>query len=91
MCIRDRAPADWVVTGEPLQVEPYAIMLRKNDPDFKKAVDDALVGLMKSGEFEKLYTKWFLSPIPPRKVPLNVPMSDELKANLKAFSDKPAT
>ncbi|MET0350220.1 MAG: amino acid ABC transporter substrate-binding protein [Rhizobacter sp.] len=86
-----KAPADWVVTGEPLQVEPYAIMLRKNDPDFKKAVDDALVGLMKSGEFEKLYTKWFLSPIPPRKVPLNVPMSDELKANLKAFSDKPAT
>ena len=86
-----KAPADWVVTGEPLQVEPYAIMLRKNDPDFKKAVDDALIGLMKSGEFEKLYTKWFLNPIPPRKVPLNVPMSDELKANLKAFSDKPAT
>ena len=86
-----KAPADWVVTGEPLQVEPYAIMLRKNDPDFKKAVDDALIGLMKSGEFEKLYAKWFLSPIPPRKVPLNVPMSDELKANLKAFSDKPAT
>jgi len=86
-----KAPADWVVTGEPLQVEPYAIMLRKNDPEFKKAVDDALIGLMKSGEFEKLYTKWFLNPIPPRKVPLNVPMSDELKANLKAFSDKPAT
>ena len=86
-----KAPADWVVTGEPLQVEPYAIMLRKNDPDFKKAVDDALIGLMKSGEFEKLYAKWFLNPIPPRKVPLNVPMSDELKANLKAFSDKPAT
>jgi glutamate/aspartate transport system substrate-binding protein len=86
-----KAPADWVVTGEPLQVEPYAIMLRKNDPDFKKAVDDALIGLMKSGEFEKLYTKWFLNPIPPRRVPLNVPMSDELKANLKAFSDKPAT
>jgi len=86
-----KAPADWVVTGEPLQVEPYAIMLRKNDPEFKKAVDDALVGLMKSGEFEKLYAKWFLNPIPPRNVPLNVPMSDELKANLKAFSDKPAT
>ena len=86
-----KAPADWVVTGEPLQVEPYAIMLRKNDPEFKKAVDDALIGLMKSGEFEKLYAKWFLNPIPPRKVPLNVPMSDELKANLKAFSDKPAT
>ena len=86
-----KAPADWVVTGEPLQVEPYAIMLRKNDPDFKKAVDDALIGLMKSGEFEKLYTKWFMQPIPPKNVPLNLPMSDQLKENLKAFSDKPAT
>jgi ABC-type amino acid transport substrate-binding protein len=84
-------PADWQVVGDALQVEPYAIMLRKNDPKFKKAVDDALVGLMKSGEFEKLYTKWFLQPIPPRNVPLNVPMSAELKQNLKVFSDKPAT
>ena len=83
-------PAEWAVVGEPLQVEPYAIMLRKNDPEFKKAVDDALIAMMKSGEFQKLYDKWFTQPIPPRNIALNVPMSAELKQNLKDFSDKPA-
>jgi glutamate/aspartate transport system substrate-binding protein len=47
--------------------------------------------MMKSGEFEKLYTKWFMQPIPPKNVPLNLPMSEQLKQNLKALSDKPAT
>jgi hypothetical protein len=47
--------------------------------------------MMKSGEFEKLYTKWFMSPIPPKNVPLNLPMSQQLKDNLKTPSDKPAT
>lgn len=83
-------PAEWAVVGEPLQVEPYAIMLRKNDPEFKKAVDDALIAMMKSGEFQKLYAKWFQQPIPPRNIALNVPMSAELKQNLKDFSDRPA-
>ena len=84
-------PADYEVVGEALQVEPYACMLAKDDKEFKKLVDDTFVGLMKSGEFEKMYTKWFLQPIPPKNVPLNLPMSDQLKENLKAFSDKPAT
>jgi glutamate/aspartate transport system substrate-binding protein len=84
-------PAKLAVVGEALQVEPYAIMLRKDDPAFKKLVDDTLAGLMKSGEFEKLYQKWFLSPIPPRGINLGAPMSQELKDNLKALSDKPAT
>jgi ABC-type amino acid transport substrate-binding protein len=83
-------PAELAVVGEALQVEPYAIMLRKDDPAFKKLVDDTLAGLMKSGEFEALYAKWFLSPIPPRGINLNAPMSQELKDNLKALSDKPA-
>lgn len=83
-------PAEWAVVGEPLQVEPYAIMLRKNDPEFKKTVDDALIAMMKSGEFQKLYAKWFQQPIPPRNIALNVPMSAELKQNLKDFSDRPA-
>ena len=59
-------PAELAVVGEPIQVEPYAIMLRRDDPSFKKLVDDTLAGLMKSGEFAKLYTKWFQSPIRPR-------------------------
>ena len=84
-------PASLAVVGDAIQVEPYAIMLRKDDPAFKKVVDDALAGLMKSGEFTKLYTKWFQSPIPPKGINLNAPMSPELVENLKALSDKPAT
>lgn len=83
-------PADLAVVGEALQVEPYAIMLRKDDPAFKKLVDDTLTMLVRSGEFEALYQKWFLSPIPPRGINLNAPMSQELKDNLRALSDKPA-
>ncbi len=83
-------PAEFAVVGEALQVEPYAIMLRKDDPAFKKLVDDTVAGLMKSGEFDALYKKWFLSPIPPKGINLNAPMSQELKDNLKALSDKPA-
>ncbi len=57
----------------------------------RKLVDDTLAGLMKSGEFEKLYRKWFESPIPPKGINLQAPMSQELKDNMKALSDKPAT
>jgi len=84
-------PADFEVVGDALQVEPYACMLPKDDPAFKKLVDDTFAGMMKSGEFEKLYNKWFMQPIPPKNVPLNLPMSPQLKENLKALSDKPAT
>lgn len=84
-------PAELAVVGESIQVEPYAIMLRKDDPAFKQLVDGVLAGLMKSGEFEKLYRKWFLSPIPPKGIVLNAPMGKELQDNLKALSDKPAT
>jgi ABC-type amino acid transport substrate-binding protein len=83
-------PAELAVVAEALQVEPYAIMMRRDDPAFKKLVDDTLAGLIKSGEFESLYKKWFQSPIPPRGINLNAPMSQELKDNLKALSDKPA-
>jgi ABC-type amino acid transport substrate-binding protein len=84
-------PASLAVVGDPIQVEPYAIMIRLDDPTFKKLVDDTLAGLMKSGEFSKMYTKWFQSPIPPKGINLNAPMSKELVDNMKALSDKPAT
>ena len=83
-------PAELAVVGEAIQVEPYAIMLRRDDPAFKKLVDDGIAAMMKSGEFEALYKKWFQSPIPPKGINLNAPMSQELKDNLKALSDKPA-
>lgn len=83
-------PASLEVVGDALQVEPYSCMLRKDDPEFKKLVDGTITRLMKSGEFTKLYDKWFMSPIPPKGVNLGLPMSPELKVNLKTPSDKPA-
>jgi ABC-type amino acid transport substrate-binding protein len=83
-------PEDWAVVGEAIQVEPYAIMLRRDDPAFKKLVDDVLIRLIKSGEFETLYSKWFQSPIPPKGINLNAPMGPDLRNNLTALSDKPA-
>ncbi len=74
-----RNPAEFEIGPVALSLQPYAIMLRKGDPAFKKVVDDTLKGLFKSGEINKIYDKWFLGPIPPRGVKLDVPMSAELK------------
>jgi glutamate/aspartate transport system substrate-binding protein len=84
-------PGDFEVVGDALQVEPYGCMLPKDDPAFKKVVDDTIIGLMKSGEFEKMYDKWFMQPIPPRGTSLGLPMSPQLRENIKTPSDKPAT
>jgi ABC-type amino acid transport substrate-binding protein len=82
-------PSDFTVIGDPIQVEPYAIMLRKDDPAFKKLVDGVIARMISTGEYSKLYKKWFESPIPPRGTNLNVPMSAELEKSLKELSDKP--
>jgi glutamate/aspartate transport system substrate-binding protein len=74
-----KSPNDYAITKEALSVEPYGIMLRREDPQFKKAVDTAIENVMKSGEINKIYAKWFMSPIPPKNITLNVPMSDQLK------------
>ena len=58
-------PADFKIVGEVLSVEPIAIMMRKDDPAFKKAVDDSIKAMIKSGELAKIYDKWFMQPIPP--------------------------
>jgi glutamate/aspartate transport system substrate-binding protein len=86
-----KQPAQWQVVGTPPQVEPYACMLRKDDPAFKRVVDSAIADLMRSGEFERIYAKWFLSPIPPRGRSLNLPMSEALRDNLRKHSDQPAS
>ncbi len=85
-----KRPQAWEVVGQALQVEPYACMLRKDDPDFKRLVDGVLAALMASGEFGRIYDKWFMAPIPPRGRSLNLPMSPQLRANLTALSDRPA-
>jgi glutamate/aspartate transport system substrate-binding protein len=74
-----KTPAEWVISAEALSVEPYGIMLRKDDPSFKKVVDGAMTAVYKSGEINKIYSKWFLSPVPPKGINLNVPMSDVFK------------
>lgn len=83
-------PGSLEVVGDTLQVEPYGCMLRKDDPEFKTLVDGTITRLMRSGEFSTLYAKWFESPIPPKGMVLNMPMSEQLTANTKALSDKPA-
>lgn len=72
-------PSEWTISADALSVEPYGIMLRKDDPSFKKVVDDAMTKVYKSGEINKIYAKWFLSPVPPKGINLNVPMSEVFK------------
>jgi len=72
-------PGDWVIGSEAYTVEPYGIMLRRDDPAFKKVVDAAVRNLYKSGRINAIYEKWFLKPVPPKGVNLKVPMSPEFK------------
>ena len=74
-----KKPGDWVVVGTAQSKEAYGCMLRKDDAGFKKVVDAALTKAMTSGEAEKIYNKWFMSPIPPKNVNMNFTMSDNLK------------
>ena len=86
---KSKNPADFKIVGEPLSVEPIAIMYRKDDPAFKKAVDDSVKALAKSGEAAKLYDKWFMQPIPPANTKVNLPASDATKAAWANPTDKP--
>ncbi|MCZ4305065.1 transporter substrate-binding domain-containing protein [Zoogloeaceae bacterium G21618-S1] len=81
-------PAQFEIVGPSLRDEPYGVMLRKGDPEFKALVDGTLTGMMKNGEVAKIYTKWFQSPIPPRNVNLNFPMSEALRLALATPTDK---
>ena len=84
-----KAPADYKIVGEVLSVEPIAIMIRKDDPAFKKLADDTIAGLAKSGELAKLYDKWFVQAIPPKNIKLGMPASDANKDAWKNLNDKP--
>ena len=81
-------PDDYEIIGEFLSDDPYGLMMRKDDPTFKKLVDDTVINLYKSGEIDKIYAKWFQAPIPPKGVNLNLPMSDVLKELIKNPNDK---
>jgi len=81
-------PGDFKIVGEVLSVEPIAIMIRKDDPAFKKLADDTLAGLMKSGEIGKIYDKWFVQPIPPKNTKVGLPASEATKAAWATPNDK---
>lgn len=72
-------PKDFAIVGESLRTENQSLMFRKDDPKFKALVDRVVTGMMKSGEMERLYTKWFLSPIPPKNMNINYPLNDETR------------
>ena len=79
LAAQSRNPKDYDISKVALSVEPYGIMLRKDDTAFKKVVDAAMVNIYKSGEINKIYGKWFQRPIPPKGINLNVPMSDQFR------------
>ena len=87
---KSKAPGDYKIVGEVLNVEPINIMMRRDDPAFKKAVDDSLTKLMKSGEIAKIYDKWFMQPIPPANVRIGLSASDATRAAWANPNDKPA-
>ena len=82
-------PADFKIVGEVLAVEPIAIMIRKDDPAFKKTVDDSITAMMKSGDIAKLYDKWFVQAIPPANTKVGLPASDATKMAWATPNDKP--
>ena len=81
-------PNDFEVIGEFLSDDPYGIMMRKDDPAFKKLVDNTVTGIYKSGEINKIYAKWFQAPIPPKGINLGFPMSEALRELIRNPNDK---
>ncbi len=79
LAANSRTPADYEIGSVALSVEPYGIMMRKDDPSFKKIANDEMTRLYKSGEINAIYEKWFLKPVPPKGLNLNVPMSEPFK------------
>ena len=79
LAAQSRSPGDYAISKQALSVEPYGIMVRKDDPEFKKIVDTSTANLYKSGKINAIYDKWFQKPIPPKGLNLHIPMSEQLK------------
>jgi glutamate/aspartate transport system substrate-binding protein len=82
-----KTPQAYVISADALSVEPYGIMLRRDDPAFKKVVDQAMIATYRSGAINGIYEKWFLKPIPPKGLNLNVPMSAAFKKVIASPTD----
>jgi glutamate/aspartate transport system substrate-binding protein len=85
---KSKNPDQYVITGTAQSREAYGCMMRKNDPEFKKVVDEAIAQVQTSGDGDKIYKRWFESPIPPKGLNLNFPESDDMKALFKSPNDK---
>ncbi|WP_315708027.1 amino acid ABC transporter substrate-binding protein [Brenneria uluponensis] len=85
---KSKKPDQWVIVGTPQSQEAYGCMLRKDDPQFKKLVDDTIAQIQTSGEAEKWFDRWFKQPIPPKGLNMNFTLSDQMKALFKAPNDK---
>ena len=83
-------PTDYRIVGEVIAVEPIAIMMRKDDPSFKKAADDSIIKMMKDGTLTKLWDKWFMQPIPPKNARVGLALSDSTKQAWSSPNDRPA-
>jgi len=93
LAAQSRSPKDYEISKDALSVEPYGIMVRKDDAAFKKIVDASTANTYKSGAIKPIYEKWFLKAIPPKGLNLNVPMSDGIKKVFENPTDSgdPAT
>ncbi|MCP3725374.1 transporter substrate-binding domain-containing protein [Paraburkholderia sp. CNPSo 3272] len=80
--------SEWVIVGTPQSSEAYALMMRNGDPDFRQLVNDTMAALMKSGEINAMYAKWFEKPVPPKGVNFEFPMSEHLRALYAAPNDR---
>ena len=87
LAANSKNPTDYEISKEALSVEPYGIMLRKDDPAFKKAVDTAISNILTSGDINRIYNKWFLQPIPPKNITLDITMSEQFKAVIAKPTD----
>ena len=86
---KSKNPSDFKIVGEVLSVEPIACMIRKDDPAFKKAVDDSIKRQIADGSLAKLYDKWFMQPVPPTNTKIGLPLSEATKAAWANPNDKP--
>jgi glutamate/aspartate transport system substrate-binding protein len=81
-------PSDWVLVGTPQSSEAYGFMMRKDDSEFKKLVDDAMTQVMKSPEIRTMYDKWFMKPVPPKNINFDFPMSEQMQKLYAEPNDK---
>ncbi len=79
LAAQSRSPKDYEISSVALSVEPYGIMVRKDDKAFKDVADKALSQVYKSGQINAIYSKWFEKPVPPKNINLSLPMSPALK------------